>query len=660
MSKSREDLEGIAIGWLFFGTLAEVTRCSLDITNYLERDADGEQCLKLTSALLDTLFIRWHIVATHFGGSVYIRGSTDTSQFPDFTAVTTALSENRDGLQARIPTWQSDEDMVMPEVKLDVNGQSLQYERAHKCLTQSRAVIGFLSDSIDTMTVFVIATLHEFLAAALTLLTFRGEAATAYSPIGKYPIRQIPLGSWVSGPEFTHYNRNAVRDLGWCPRTAENMWREMTRTLALDFFAVNLKTHQSSEDHSGCSQDICLAYQLEAKDYLVIHTTEKCSCPFLGPDPDIASAVLNSGEDSIPLTTLFEHRGKDSVSVEVLDAASEEEYIAISHVWSHGLGNPRHNALPKCQLQRIQKMVNDLGSQVGLTNENVPFWIDTLCCPLTPRESRTAAILKMNETYKRASHVLVLDRNLTSLRAQDISKLEMLMQIYRTTWMTRLWTLPEAKFTKQLWFQFDDKAINLKQLHYQFANDRVRSISEVLLRQQFEAPLFARLNSLRVERLSVQIPVPQVVARVIGYSEASSRLSILCYCLGGRSTAWASDEAICIANLNGLDLSPILEVAADDPAAASLRMMAMWKQWPALPQMIIFSSNPRLSQKGYRWALSTLVRTHNSAFPLVDPPKDANIDPEGRDLMVTMPGFVLRSNQILLRMVENDGRLGNR
>ena len=80
------------------------------------------------------------------------------------------MAENRDGLRTKFSRWLLPEDMAKLGAKLDANGRSLQFERAHKCLTQSKAIIGLLCESIYTKTVFANATLHEFLAAMLTTL----------------------------------------------------------------------------------------------------------------------------------------------------------------------------------------------------------------------------------------------------------------------------------------------------------------------------------------------------------------------------------------------------------------------------------------------------------------------------------------------------------
>jgi hypothetical protein len=68
-------------------------------------------------------------------------------------------------------------------------------------------------------------------------------------------------------------------------------------------------------------------------------------------------------------------------------------FVAISHVWSDGLGNQGRNALPKCQLRRIQTWVNGLYQNDA---EPVPFWIDSLSIPENKdersREAKTKAI----------------------------------------------------------------------------------------------------------------------------------------------------------------------------------------------------------------------------------------------------------------------------
>lgn len=47
----------------------------------------------------------------------------------------------------------------------------------------------------------------------------------------------------------------------------------------------------------------------------------------------------------------------ESLQVEVVAHTPDTRYVAISHVWADGLGNPMGNSLPTCQLSYILKQV---------------------------------------------------------------------------------------------------------------------------------------------------------------------------------------------------------------------------------------------------------------------------------------------------------------
>jgi len=133
--------------------------------------------------------------------------------------------------------------------------------------------------------------------------------------------------------------------------------------------------------------------------------------------------------------------GEQSLTIRV---AEEGSYIAISHVWSHGMGNERENALPTCQLLRLRKYVSDLSKAQGL--DSVPhIWIDTLCIPVDPnlQSSRRLAITQLPRTFDETDHVLVVDAEL-QMSSLSSSMMEIGLRILCSTWMRRLWTLAEV------------------------------------------------------------------------------------------------------------------------------------------------------------------------------------------------------------------------
>jgi hypothetical protein len=74
--------------------------------------------------------------------------------------------------------------------------------------------------------------------------------------------------------------------------------------------------------------------------------------------------VLEKG--SIPLV-LLEIAAGTPTRVDIIERKPDMAYVAISHVWSDGLGNVEANALPACQLMYIQGIVDKAFDNGGLS-----------------------------------------------------------------------------------------------------------------------------------------------------------------------------------------------------------------------------------------------------------------------------------------------------
>ena len=120
--------------------------------------------------------------------------------------------------------------------------------------------------------------------------------------------------------------------------------------------------------------------------------------------------------------------------VDIVDC-TKEPFIAISHVWSHGLGNPTMNELPLCQV----RFLCELGKRLG--GEDAVLWIDTLSVPIDP-EAKRVAIFKLRRVYSEASKVLVIDKDLMQVGSDQT---EQIMQFLSSEWQRRLWTLQEGR-----------------------------------------------------------------------------------------------------------------------------------------------------------------------------------------------------------------------
>lgn len=68
----------------------------------------------------------------------------------------------------------------------------------------------------------------------------------------------------------------------------------------------------------------------------------------------------------------------------------------------------------------------------------VPFWIDTLSCPVKPESATEQAIALMCETYTNVDKVLVFDTYLEAMNDKEMTDFEQALRIVCTGWTRRL------------------------------------------------------------------------------------------------------------------------------------------------------------------------------------------------------------------------------
>ena len=262
-------------------------------------------------------------------------------------------------------------------------------------------------------------------------------------------------------------------------------------------------------------------------------------------------------------------------------------YVAISHVWSGGLGNPTKNSLPLCQLENIRQCVAKL-----LQGEKSLFWIDTLCVSRR-KDGKNLAIRKMKETYQDATRVLVLDTQLmqTSINSQrwqssatndtriEFAK-EFLLRIALSGWMRRLWTLQEGAIARDIDFQFANGSLNLRQLILAIKDDRT-----VLANQVISSIMILRGLAYPLDR--------------------NLQLTHLLGALRWRSTSHAEDEATCIATLLEFPVEDFLNLSLDRQMPHLLTAIG------ALQINLLFSHGPRLNVPNFSWAPQSFLNSHD-------------------------------------------------
>jgi len=301
---------------------------------------------------------------------------------------------------------------------------------------------------------------------------------------------------------YPRYGRERLLQAGWCIGELPALLLKCPPTILL--YLSSIHRDRLDKDHSQCSSvNGCLVNQLDLKTYKTAHALD-CQdnqCRIIqAPVQDICN-VLNAG--GIPLVNIVmtDDSINPTLQVQAFMLDNEQQvpkYVAISHVWSDGMGNPGQNALMACQLRRIQQSVNRLYPAGSSTTKNWLFWMDTLCVPLQS-EMRVLAITRMAKTFLHSEKVLVLD-NWLSRNRSDMAPRDLLVKITHSDWNKRLWTFQEAILAKECHFHFDDKALTIDDLKDSVkVTENLQEVSDILSRVE-KTELLRNENMLNLLR----------------------------------------------------------------------------------------------------------------------------------------------------------------
>ncbi|KAK1249631.1 hypothetical protein MKX08_009634 [Trichoderma sp. CBMAI-0020] len=176
---------------------------------------------------------------------------------------------------------------------------------------------------------------------------------------------------------------------GWCPSETEKIGSQFQGLQTMHHIS-QLEKSNASQDHSSCTRHLCTAFQMDIETYQPSHVSDDCNCPLTTIDERATSLILRS-TDTYPILR-FDQIGDELDNFKLVVEPYEPgvPYVALSHVWANGLGNPRANSLPRCQVKRVAQLIASLQDQVevGQTEYKTQYriWIDTFCCPIELEE----------------------------------------------------------------------------------------------------------------------------------------------------------------------------------------------------------------------------------------------------------------------------------
>ena len=404
----------------------------------------------------------------------------------------------------------------------------------------------------------------------------------------------IPYPLMAAGHLSRAYEQRML-DRGWCPSRIRECMLKLRLTDLVH--VANLPRHENL-NHESCTRATCCHACVDESSYHTRHATSCDGCSSVAADVERMSAILEEGaypvidlfgpitaEKKLCLSSVGNPRQIASFSHAPIP------YVAISHIWSDGLGNPRANSIPFCQLSDLRRLVRNVPHPPDLGPYS-SFWLDTICCPVEDgSDIQTMAIAKMKSTYENASAVLVLDHSLLTHSAHNLSDVEILWRIVCSKWTSRLWTLQEGALARRIFFQFADGP-------YDFQS----GLSRIVASADPSVRLVARQSILyHIEQLRISV----------NSSDQAGALQTLANAVLFRSTSVNSDEPLCLANLLRIDSSTIAQVPASDSIS---RMAAFWKLVSYIPLPLIFDKRERLSQPGFRWAPASLLQDEGATL----------------------------------------------
>ena len=387
----------------------------------------------------------------------------------------------------------------------------------------------------------------------------------------------------------------------------------------------NADSAQLRRQHACCTDSKCVGDNVREEDYRTQHDNH-CNDPklcnwFTVNNFDLMSCL---DTDNIPLVEVNDQQ------CAVRPLSEDETYVAISHVWSDGLGNPSRNSLPMCQINRIVEAIRRIDKW---RKGPIRFWIDTLCCPVQDVQGRKKAIRMMQQTYRKASEIYVLESYIASHDAANLSFTEIAMLLHCSKYQRRLWTLAERTSAarivspgnpemlrylpewarKHKFIDLTGKETLMDRIMFHFCDVTLGGV-EISQMSRFTTDIeFAETINLSPKpglsdeslRYWQSFQHQKQLSAVIRASP-SYAVTNLAQTATFRQSSRKEDEAICLAN--ALELSATTTQTILATSSQEDRMAHFWSSLGQIPASVLFWGGcQRLGTQGLRWAPLSLL-----------------------------------------------------
>lgn len=409
--------------------------------------------------------------------------------------------------------------------------------------------------------------------------------------------------AWLDGT--LNSTRAMMQARGFCRHHIDHLVQTYSLPVLQKMSHIDKNTHHRA-DHRKCMNTTqCIAFNVGDTSYNQRHT-EACAaqrCYDVAIDQAELVKILEAGD--IPLVSI-EDRADEALSLKLHRRRYHTRYTTISHVWADGLGSLDTNALPACQVRRLQGILDDAGPTKitnkvlygvvptlcgpGTTNKlwsSELFWIDMLCMARGSRHEslRRRLMVKMSSIFAGSQRVIVLDKE---LEATPYKRFEAPYQVACSTWMSRSWSLLEATQSPQCLFQFADATIDLRlELQTALSTRSSRRTTEQTIRNLAE--LRSQLSSSFLDTHKARRRKPRVRRLISAWNS-----------LAGHSLSDPNDACLILAGYLDFKLEELLQIASNEER---LRRILCCRA--SLPLSLLFNSGYR-SAGNNRWMPATI------------------------------------------------------
>ena len=195
--------------------------------------------------------------------------------------------------------------------------------------------------------------------------------------------------------------------------------------------SCDMKISHRNSNHDNCTAELCCFSSIDSTRVQQLHKCSNSACgePLLFQTPEIQNERITWWVDSMD--------DKNEVP-RVIDA--QQQYLAISHVWSDGTGGgvQGEGHVNRCLFRYFRQIATRLSCNA--------IWWDTISIP-SERVARQKAISRMHESFSKASHTVIHDQSIAQSLWIDGGR--SCLALLLSPWFTRAWTALELRMAQK-------------------------------------------------------------------------------------------------------------------------------------------------------------------------------------------------------------------